>query len=86
MKKARAAEAASATPAQQGEDDRDEELKRLRKLTVEQAKTIESKGFGSGGRRFVRYVGTREPGLCAEPVCRLEEHLAKLWPSFSTEP
>ncbi|WP_328901513.1 transposase [Streptomyces sp. NBC_00441] len=41
VKKARAAESAPATPAPQGEDDRDEELKRLRKLTVEQAKTIE---------------------------------------------
>ncbi|MGW2207720.1 transposase [Streptomyces sp. NPDC001774] len=41
VKTARAAEAAPTMPAQQGEDNRDEELKRLRKLTVEQAKTIE---------------------------------------------
>ena len=36
------AQAAGATPAaERGEDGRDEELKRLRKLTAEQAKTIE---------------------------------------------
>lgn len=42
VKKARAAEAAPVTAAlPPGADDRDEELKRLRKLTAEQAKTIE---------------------------------------------
>ena len=41
VKKARAAQAAPAAVAHPGGDDRDEELKRLRKLTVEQAKTIE---------------------------------------------
>ena len=42
VKKARAAEAAPVTAALSPDaDDRDEELKRLRKLTAEQAKTIE---------------------------------------------
>ncbi|MCX5115392.1 transposase, partial [Streptomyces sp. NBC_00378] len=45
VKKARAAESArtgaGAVRSGQAADDRDEELKRLRKLTVEQAKTIE---------------------------------------------
>ena len=42
VKKARAAEAAgNTTPAGESGDERDEELERLRKLTVEQAKTIE---------------------------------------------
>ncbi|MFC9627053.1 hypothetical protein ACFTXM_46270 [Streptomyces sp. NPDC056930] len=45
MKKARAAEGAGPGPAaarfRPGADDRDEELRRLRKLTAEQAKTIE---------------------------------------------
>ncbi|EKX65603.1 transposase [Streptomyces ipomoeae] len=45
VKKARAAEGAGFGPgvtrSQPGADDRDEELKRLRKLTAEQAKTIE---------------------------------------------
>jgi transposase len=43
VKKARAAQETGPGAVQpgQGADDRDEELKRLRKLTVEQAKTIE---------------------------------------------
>ncbi|MGW6413486.1 transposase, partial [Streptomyces vinaceus] len=42
VKKARAAQDAGSTPASvRAADDRDEELKRLRKLTAEQAKTIE---------------------------------------------
>ncbi|MFF2065129.1 transposase [Streptomyces sp. NPDC058200] len=45
VKKARAAQDAGGGPgaarAGQGADDRDEELKRLRKLAAEQAKTIE---------------------------------------------
>ncbi|MFD6415867.1 transposase [Streptomyces sp. NPDC060194] len=41
VKKARAAQTGPTTAAQQGGGDRDEELKRLRKLTAEQAKTIE---------------------------------------------
>lgn len=42
VKKDRAQEAGpGAVPAGQGADDRDEELRRLRKLTAEQAKTIE---------------------------------------------
>ncbi|MER7959369.1 transposase [Streptomyces sp. NPDC096030] len=42
VKKAKAAEAgADSAPAGGSPDERDEELKRLRKLTVEQAKTIE---------------------------------------------
>lgn len=42
VKKARAAQDSGAGPgAVRAADDRDEELKRLRKLTVEQAKTIE---------------------------------------------
>ncbi|MFK0287998.1 hypothetical protein ACIQVL_47085 [Streptomyces sp. NPDC090499] len=42
VKKARAQEGGpGALPAGQGVDDRDEELRRLRKLTSEQAKTIE---------------------------------------------
>lgn len=41
VKKARAAQDAGSGPAGQSAADRDEELKRLRKLTAEQAKTIE---------------------------------------------
>lgn len=42
MKKARAAQEAGSAPGGAGQTpDRDEELKRLRKLTAEQAKTIE---------------------------------------------
>jgi transposase len=40
VEKDRAAPVAPATAAKQGGDDWDEELKRLRKLTVEQAKAI----------------------------------------------
>ncbi|MFD5514125.1 transposase [Streptomyces sp. NPDC127051] len=41
VKKARAAQEAGSVSAGQSAGDRDEELKRLRKLTAEQAKTIE---------------------------------------------
>lgn len=41
VKKARAAQDAGSGPAGQSATDRDEELKRLRKLTAEQAKTLE---------------------------------------------
>ncbi|MEU4066507.1 transposase [Streptomyces wedmorensis] len=41
VKKARPAQDAGSGPAGQSPADRDEELKRLRKLTAEQAKTIE---------------------------------------------